>query len=473
MKILSYVSLLLVLLYGCSHKKEESKKKVAESEISTLIEAYEYGFPLVLMDLTKQVGTNVAEPDPASGRAPINQFVHMNKLPTDEFKDIVRPNLDTLYSSAWLDLSKEPLVLELPDTNDRYYLMPLLDGWTNVIKSPGKRTTGTDAKKYVIVGPNWKGDISPQYEVIRSPTNMTWILGRTQVNGKKDISNVAKIQSGYKLYPLSSIGKTYFPPKHEVDISLSGVVAPKEVYELSTDEFFNRLNQLMVTNPPAPEDKPFLDRIKHLGIAPGATFDSKKLSGADQMAIERLPLTVKEKLQRDRYTLSKPVNGWLFIRNTGVYGTRYHERAVVAHAGLGANLDEDAIYPMAAVDKFGDQLTGKKNYRLHFEKNELPPANAFWSLTVYGEDNFLVKNPIDRFALGDRDNLKYNADGSLDIYIGHRSPGKNLESNWLPAPAGDFDVTARLYWPKEEALDSKWTLPPLAPVSFQNLSSND
>lgn len=478
MKIMSYLMLTSILMCGCSHKKDEDVKManaVSGSSADTLIEAYEYGFPLVLMDVTREITTNVSEPDPERGRAPMNQFVHLKKSPDDTKKDVVRPNLDTLYSAAWLDLSQGAQVLELPDTDDRYYLMPMLDGWTNVYRSPGKRTTGTSAKKFVIVGPNSKEKIAPGLEVIKSPTEMTWILGRTQTNGKEDAkTTVAKIQSGYKLYPLSSMGKTYFPPKPEVNQALSGAVPVDTVFAMSTDEYFNRLNKLMKSNSPAAADAAILEKFKKIGVYPGAKFSSEKLSAEDKMVVAQLPQTMRSKFIKDRDQLGKNVNGWMISRGNGSYGTDYHKRAIIAFAGLGANLDADAVYPNAVFDEFNEKLDGKKNYVLHFDKNELPPVKAFWSLTVYGDDNFLVKNPINRFAIGDRDKLKFNKDGSLDIYIGHRSPGKDKQSNWLPAPSsGSFSVTGRLYWPGEKILNNEWFFPPLVPVSTKDISLND
>ena len=458
-------SLLLALSFmsfvSCSSKNKDEMSM----DPKVIAEVYHYGFPLVLMDMTKQVSTNVEAPDSEKIRAPINQFAHASKFPDANFKDVVRANVDTMYSMAWLDLSKEPMVIELPDTANRYYLMPLLDGWTNVYSSPGKRTTGTDAQKFVVVGPNWKGDTPNGMPVINSPTNITWVMGRTQANSPKDAeTTVAKIQSGFKLYPMSSIGETYVAPAGKVNGILAMNAPVDQVFAMSTKEYFNRLNKLMLENPPADADKDFLAKFKRYKIGPGEKFtyfteDEKEIKG-----LESMPHDIRAIYEKERFNLAKPVNGWMGTRNVGNYGTSYHKRAVVAYAGLGANLDTDALYYMAAEDGQGEKLDGSKKYVWHVTKAELPKVNAFWSMTVYGPDSFLVHNPINRYSLGDRNKMKYNRDGSLDIYLQSMSPGKNLEANWLPTPAtGNFDVTVRMYWPKPESANPNYTLPAIMP----------
>lgn len=469
MKYLNLI-LILIILSACSSTENKPKN---EAQSVVLQEAYEYGFPLVLMDVTKQVSTNVSSPDSEKIRAPINQFVHAKSFPDASFKDVVRPNVDTLYSMAWLDLSEQPMVLEVPETSDRYYLMPMLDGWTNVYNSPGKRTTGTHKIKFVIVGPNWQEDIPVGPRVIRSPTNMTWIIGRTQTNSQSDARNtVAKIQKGYKLYPLSALGKGYTPPAGKVDKAINMQAPVDQVFAMSTEDFFNRLNQLMLTNPPAQNDQPALEKFSKYGIGPGAKFMVEAMYPRELRKINDIPTTVKAKLNAARNTMVKPVNGWIINRDLGTYGTNYAKRAMVAFAGLGANLDEDSLYPTAVTDGNGKKLNGNTNYVLHFSKAEIPAVKAFWSLTVYGADNFLVKNPINRYALGSRDKLQYNQDGSLDIYLQNQSPGKKMESNWLPTPEGEFDVTARMYWPKPEVTKPGWKLPPVMPAKGSSTISD-
>ena len=466
MKII-FALLLPVLFFSCSSDKKE--KRQIETEV--LAEAYEYGFPLVLMDMTRRVSTNVEKLDPATIRAPKNQFVHANKFPDSNFRDFVRPNVDTLYSMAWLDLSKEPMVLEVPDTNGRYYLMPFLDGWTNVYESPGKRTTGTKKNAFLIVGPNWTAELPSNFTVIRAPTNMTWIVGRTKTNNVQDAQKtVTKIQEGYKLYPMSAYGKDYTPLTGSVDKKQKMTAPVEQVLAMSTEDFFNRLNELMVSNPPSGADQAALSKFSKYDIGPGMKFVLNAANPKEFDRMKRLPDRMKNKFAKESENLSKPENGWMLIRNVGSYGTDYHKRALIAYAGLGANLDADTLYPTTFLDRNGQKLDGKNNYTIHFAKEEIPKVKGFWSLTVYGADGFLVANSMNRFSLGDRDKLTYNKDGSLDIYLQNTSPGKNLESNWLPTPQGNFNVAARFYWPEEYMLSGAWTMPPIMPRTGPNIS---
>lgn len=464
MKTLIFYSFLIVFYFSsCSHQE---KKEVVENPSVTLTRAYTFGFPLVLMDITREIQTNVTDRNETLGRAPINQFSHAKSVPDANFRDVIRPNLDTLYSTAWLDLDHGPMVLELPDTNRRYYLMPMLDAWTNVYASPGKRTTGTKAQKYVIAGPNWQGDIPAGHKLIRSPTSLTWIIGRIQMNSAEDAkTTVARLQKGVKLYPLGK-DRNYVPPKNKVNKNIVNIDPLTKIYSLSTEDFFNRLNKLMQKNPPSEADRPSVDAFAKLGVAPGEYFNMSKFSDAEKERIANIPQERKDYFTKNFSRLGVERNHWLMPNLAmGDYKTDYDLRAIVAHQGLGANLVDDAIYPTAVVDSFGQELTGNKSYMIHFDKDQLPPVNAFWSLTIYGQDGFFVKNPMNRYALGDRNKLVYNDDGSLDIYLQRQSPGKNKEANWLPTPDGSFNVVARYYWPTDKALNPKYVMPPIMPFS--------
>jgi hypothetical protein len=427
------------------------------------VEAYVYAYPLVLMDVTRRVMTNV--PSPQDRAAPVNQFAHVPSFPTPEFQNVVSPNADTLYSVAWLDLSQEPIVLHVPDTHGRYYLMPMLDAWTNVFASPGKRTTGTGEGNFAIVGPSWQGKLPKGVREIKSPTSIAWIIGRTQTNGKDDYAAVHAIQRQYTLTPLSSFGQAYDPPAElpidpQVDLK-TPPVAQVERMDLAT--FFGTATRLMSDNPPAPADEPLLKRLASVGIVPGQEFDPAALDEATRKGLERAVATGRERIKSPPAEIQKSlVNGWLVQRTgMGTYGTDYHKRAYVALIGLGANLPQDAIYLMTRVDAEGKPLSGSSRYLLHFDRGQTPPAQAFWSVTIYGMDQFFVPNPIDRYAIGDRDKLRFNNDGSLDILIQHDSPGADNESNWLPAPAGPFNLIMRIYWPKDSMLDGSWPIPPI------------
>jgi hypothetical protein len=445
---------------------ETSTKEKVALEIG--VEAVVYGLPLVIMDITKLKTSNVAVP--AEFAAPVNQFVNVKEFPDASFTDVVRANVDTLYSRAWLDLYNEPIVLSVPDTNDRYYLMPMLDGWTNVFSSPGKRTTETKAGNFAIVGPRWQGTLPPGVTEIKSTTNMVWIIGRTQTNGPKDYAAVHTIQNQYRLTPLSAFGKPYTPPPGVVDPNVDMKTPPVEqVAKMSAAAFFSRLAALMKDNPPPPEDAPALAKLAKIGVVPGQDFDPSKLDPAVARGLKKSVSTALEKLQAAAKEVGAPLNGWRVPPMIlGKYGTDYGARAVVALIGLGANLPDDAVYPTAFVDGDGKPLNGANRYVLHFEKDQTPPVNAFWSVTMYNAQSFFAANPINRYAISSWMPLKRNTDGSVDILIQKDSPGKDEEPNWLPAADGNFSVTMRMYWPNEKPpsiLDRSWKIPPVKQTS--------
>ncbi len=423
------------------------------------VEAVVYGLPLVIMDLTRAKTTNVA----TSGGfyAPVNQFVHVRAFPDASFKDVVRANVDTLYSSAWLDLSKEPIVLSVPDTRGRFYLMPMIDAWTNIFASPGKRTTGTKAGHFAVTGPGWSGTLPAGVQELKSPTNMVWIIGRTQTNGPKDYPAVHAIQDACKLVPLSAFGKPYTAPKGEVDPAIDMKTPPVEqLKKMTTEAFLGRLAELLKANPPPASEAPVLAKLAKIGVVPGEKFDPSKLDPAVAKGLKNAFPVAMEKLQVASKESGAPVNGWRVPPMVlGNFGTDYGTRAVVALVGLGANLPADAVYPSAFVDADGQPLNGAHRYVLHFEKGAEPPVNAFWSVTMYDAQSFFVDNKLNRYAISSWMPLKRNPDGSIDVYIQNESPGKDRETNWLPAPKGEFNVTMRMYWPREKdpsILDSTW-----------------
>ena len=445
--------------------KKETPDEAADLRRDTAKDAYVYGYPLVLMDVTRALMTNV--PSSSGVGAPMGQFANARAFPDATFVDVVSPNADTLYSSAWLDLKQEPVVLSVPDTHGLYYLMPMLDAWTNVFASPGKRTTGTAKGDYAITGPGWSGTLPAGVKEIKSPTNMVWILGRTQTNGKADYAAVHAIQDKYSLTPLSAWGRAYTPPATvPIDPKIDMKAAPVDtVAAMDAETFFNRLAMLMKDNPPPAADAPMVARLSSIGVVPGQPFHLNR--NGDGVGIPDGVDDGKKRVVELGHDPgnTKLVNGWLLAAgDRGTYGTNYRVRAGVAWVGLGTNLPADAVYPMARIDGDGNPLNGGYKYVVHFDKGQTPPANAFWSLTMYNAKQAFVANPIDRFAIGDRDKMKFNRDGSLDIYIQHDSPGREKESNWLPADAGDFNVILRIYWPGESVLNGTWTPPPVKKV---------
>lgn len=427
------------------------------------VEAYTYLYPLVTMDVTRKQFTNVAERDDKVLRAPMNTFVHARTFPSADFKGVVRPNFDTLYSSAWLDLSKEPMIVSAPDTGGRYYLLPMLDMWTDVFAVPGKRTTGTKAGNFAVVAPGWQGQLPDGVERIQSPTPYIWIIGRTQTNGPKDYDAVHKIQDGYKITPLSQWGKEPEPVKGEVDPKVDMKTPPLEqVNKMPAADYFQYGLALMAANAPHLTDQAINARMRRIGLIPDGTFDFAKLDPAVQQALKQAAEDGLKVMKEKTPTLARVVNGWQMNTDTmGVYGNYYLKRAIVALVGLGANQPEDAVYPFCLTDGKGKPLLGDNKYVLHFAKDQLPPAGAFWSVTMYDEQGFPVANSLNRFALGDRDPMKYNADGSLDIYMQNINPGADKEANWLPAPGAPMamTVTMRIYAPKLEVLTGAWVPP--------------
>jgi hypothetical protein len=453
----------------------QERATLTEQEMRQIAaDAYIYAYPLVVMEVSRRAMTNVEAPDPSGGsHAPINQFAHMRAFPDASFTDVVRPNADTLYSSLWYDVSKEPLVISVATSGQRYFLLPMLDMWTDVWASPGTRTTGNAAQTFAIVGPRWQGTLPPDMEMLRSPTETGWMIGRTQTNGKDDYDNVHKFQASLAAVPLSAWGQPYTPPKAQVNPQQDGSAPGEQVAQMDAATFFATFAEATKGNPPHANDYPILQRMKRIGLVPGQAFDMTRASPPLRAALERAVSEGQRQIDQGFEHLGTSVNGWTWSASPiGTYGTDYLRRAMVAYYGLGANLSEDAIYPSTHADVNDEPLDSDLAYVIRFAKHDLPPANAFWSITLYNQRQFFADNPIGRYAIGDRDKLKYGADGSLEIYIQRDSPGREREANWLPAPKdGPFDLTMRLYWPKAEAFDGSWEPPPVErgePLSGQN-----
>ena len=421
-------------------------------------EAYIFGYPLVTMEMTRRIITNVAE---AHGtRGPMGQLIKMRSYPDAAFRDVTAPNADTLYTNAFFDVGREPWVLSIPDMKGRYSLMPMLDGWTTVFQVPGKRTTGTGAQTYAITGPGWKGTLPEGVTEYKSPTSIVWLLGRIYCTGTpEDYAAVHKLQDEFRLVPLSAYGKPYTPQPGKIDPSLDMRTAVRDqVNRMDAVSYFTLLCELMKTNPPSVADASHAARFERIGIVPGKHFDKSKLKAE---FTRRVPDVAFDRIMQ-QFKVLKSENGWSFTTSTGIYGTDYLMRAFVTAIGLGANRPQDAIYPTSKVDAKGHKYHGSNKYVMRFPKGHLPPVEGFWSLTMYDEAYFFVNNPLNRYSLSPRQNLQVNPDGSTDLYIQKDSPGKDKESNWLPAPPGDFLLMLRLYWPSEtepSLINGTWTIP--------------
>jgi hypothetical protein len=426
------------------------------------IDAYIYFYPLVTMDITRKQFTNIA-PGKEFGKGPMNMSVSIPAYPPADFKGVVRSNFDTLYSIAWLDLTKEPLIVSAPDTAGRYYLLPMLDMWTDVFASPGWRTTGTQAGNFLVTPPGWTGTVPTRFTQIKAPTAYVWIIGRTKTDGPADYAAVHKIQAGYKVTPLSEWGKTPKPVEVKIDPTVDMKTPPKtQVDMMPAGKYFAYAAETMKLQPPHITDEPIIAQMKRIGIEPGKSFDFDKLDPAVKKALESVPDDAQKLMAWKLPTIARVVNGWSMNTDTmGVYGNYYLKRAIVTQVGLGANLPEDAIYPLNLADETGKPLDGANQYSIHFDKGAAPPVNAFWSITLYDAEGFQVGNVLNRFAVSNWMPFKYNADGSLDLYFQSDSPGKDKEANWLPAPKTPFNLTMRLYAPQSDALTGKWNPPPV------------
>lgn len=458
------VILSAILLTGPALRAEE----VSESEATAIgTDAYIYGYSLVTMEITRRVMTAVPAPDLKVMRSPMGQFLKARSYPDASYRDVTAPNADTLYSSAWLEVSKEPYVLSMPDMGDRYYLMPMLCGWTDVFASPGSRTAGEKAANYLITGPGWSGTAPAGMHVLQSPTSIVWLLGRTYCAGTpEDFNATHAVMDKYGLVPLSAWGKPYTAPASvPVDPGIDAKTPPREqVDRMDAGAYFKLLAALMKDNPPAAADAPILARMAKVGIAPGKEFDISKIDPAVAKGLAQGCKAGLDRILEETRHPGKTVNGWQ-ITFTGEYGTEYLFRAAVTLVGLGANLAKDACYPMTSVDSDGKALDGAQRYTIRFEKGEMPPANGFWSLTMYDAHYFFVANKLNRYTLSPRNTFEVNADGSVELYIQRESPGAGKEANWLPAPAGPFHLMLRLYWPKETFLDGSWSPPAVRRVS--------
>ena len=422
-------------------------------------DAYLYFYSLITMDVTRKQLINT-EPGKGIG-GPMNMFVNIPAFPSADMKVVVRPNFDTLYSSAWLDLTTEPVVVSVPDTAGRYYLLPMLDMWTDVFASPGWRTTGTQAGNYLVAPPRWSGTVPAGVVRIDAPTPYVWIIGRTKTDGPPDYDAVRKIQANFKITPLSGWGQPPKPVQQVIDRSVDVKTPPKRLVDgMSGESFFTYAAELLKLHPPHITDQPIIAQMRRIGIEPGKILDLASLDPVVKKAMQGAPEAAQRLMAWKVATVARVSNNWSMNTDTmGVYGNYYLKRAIVTQLGLGANVPEDAVYPFNLGDEAGKPLDGANKYTVTFEKGATPPADAFWSITLYDVEGFQVANPLDRFAVSSWMPFKYNSDGSLTLYFQSENPGKGNEANWLPAPKGPFTLTMRIYAPKSEVLTGKWNPP--------------
>jgi hypothetical protein len=424
------------------------------------MQAYIYGFPYVYMSEVRwgQVAQKV-DPEILPHTA-VNHFWHNKVMGGPESKAGGSPNNDTLYSIAWLDLSKEPVVLSVPELGDRYYTMEIASFDSDNFAYVGTRTTGTKAGNYAIVGPSWKGGLpSGVQQLPPSRTPSAFILGRTLLRGADDLPAIRAVMAQYKLTPLSLWGKPGAQAPESYD-----VLKP---FDRKTDPLadWKTMNATMGENPPPARHELLLKQFAQIGIGPGLDVDTEDEAtkrGLARAAVDGRNLLDAAIRQGAR---QKNVNGWKYpppdMGRAGDSDDFILRAALQSLWGIVANDPAEAIYLNSSTDPDGQQLTGANRYVLHFSKGGQPEVKAFWSVTLYDAQHNLVANPLKRYALGDRDKLQFNADGSLDIYIQNGSPGADKETNWLPAPTGEFNLVLRSYLPSVDIQEQRWMPPPM------------
>ncbi|NLR94408.1 DUF1254 domain-containing protein [Flammeovirga agarivorans] len=459
-----FVSGLMNLANAQSNTGTEQSEKV-----KLLTEAYLYGYPVLTMAETFRSVTNTELPDPIKGKSPVNQAATLYPFPKAGFTAVVRPNLDTYYNMVYANLENGPLYIHLPATK-RYYLIPILNAYGDVVQSLGSRTTGQDDLDIVLVGPDFNGELPKDLLVIRSNTNLNWMLGRVQVDNDKDgKSEVKNFYNEMIVRPLAERGNSKYKAPKGTYKPANEVVPMKAVDDLEITAFYNKMMELLLTNPPQEADKAFIEKLAEVGITPGGNFDITAFTSEEQKAIKAIPSNVQKLFAHLTAHPDKNLvqNGWFVVtKGLGEYGTNYALRAYVTKIGFGANTAEDAIYPNAAIDVEGNKFNGSNQYILHFDADKLPPVKGFWSITMYNKEGFLVDNTIDRYNLSNKKELQYNEDGSLDIYIQATAP-EGMESNWLPSTTAgvEFELTFRMYWPSEAILNRTWVMPGVKKVN--------
>lgn len=430
-------------------------------DIATL--AYLWGYPLITSQRSFDYFTNPNTPT-VVGQGPENEMNCARQLVNASFTDIVTPNDDTLYCQAWMDLTKEPLVLKVPSVQDRYISFQFLDAYTNDYTYLGTRASGGSEGTYLIAGPNWDGQVPQDMTKIWSPTNIVWIINRILVTGDSDLPNVHDIQDKISLIPLSVFegNTTNTQAADETTLSSQVPIKPQPANIPTTGiKLYDELGQAMINNPLNPPDPGLVAKLASIGIGPGkipSVEANDTIKTALQTGIQEGEKLIDEKLAN----IGTVVNGWSVNTQTGIYGNDYLTRAAIAKLGFGANIPQEALYPTTLTDNQGKPYNGTNKYVIHFDPGQTPPVDGFWSITMYNEEKYFYDNPLNRYSIGKyTDGLNTNEDGSLDIYIQNQSPGADKESNWLPSPADGFYMVLRMYLPTEQVLNGTWTPPPV------------
>jgi hypothetical protein len=427
----------------------EAKEELA---YATGVQAFIYSYPLIHVNLFRHMFHNKSAP---SYRGPANQLNHRRQLQSSKEATAASPNNDTLYTLAFVDLSSQPLVIETPEMGDRYYTIQLADFYAANFGDIGTRHNAGKPGKYLVVGPNWQGSPGPGVtEVYRSPTPWAMILLRVLVDNKKELEVVHVLQDSFKFKTID--GKAMAPFDSAMLPGIPDARNPTELWAV--------INRELTANPPPASDRSLVEQFAIVGIGPGQSEDISKLDPAVQKGLMRAAATGMQIVSAAAKDIAwgKNYNHWGYTKpDIGRYGADYLYRAGVTRMGLMANDPVEASYLSAYTGADGNTLRGGKSYRIRFSADNFPPAKAFWSITMYNLDNFtLVDNPIGRYSIGDRTaGLQYGDDGSLLINLSNAMPDKDLKSNWLPAPAGDFYLIMRVYLPEDSVVQQQWRPP--------------
>lgn len=448
-----------------SERVEEASTTAAQPEESEdnwkiIEDVYIFAFPLVLVDATAANATNTVAP--TDTKAPVNQMIHASKLADADTKSVVTPNVDTVYTQVFFDLSEDAMVYQKPAA-DRFFSIELLDAYTNSAAILGTGGDTQDEKTYLIAGPDFDGEVPDGMELVQLPTNNAWMIARIMVENSADLENVYAIQDAMELTPLAAYGRESDLPEGAYDES-KDYVPIEHVFSMTPQEFFSRANELMVKNPPTEADQAMVEKMESISVGAGLLFDASILGEDAANRWTGMLNGLEGKLLESSSDFMVQTGIWEFFGEPiAEFGTEYDYRTLIAIGGLGANPVSVAIYPQATHDDDGQVLNGENTYILHF--NEAPSVEeyGFWSLTAYGEDKFLIDNSLDRYPVNDRSDLKFNEDGSLDILMQADPPeDETIMNNWLPVKPEQFHLYLRVYLPDSNMLGGDWLAPSIA-----------
>ncbi|HEY2384236.1 MAG TPA: DUF1254 domain-containing protein [Terriglobia bacterium] len=444
-------------------RNRSEKRRWNEEDIQGLAEeVYVYGYPALLLDTMRRMHT--AFPFPTAEGAPINHFWHSRFLPHLHLKRPLRPHADSLSSTAWVDVSREPVIVSIPAT-DRYYLLSIFSAWGDIFEAISTRTGGMGGLRAALVGPRWKGRLPDGVSSLVTSSNIVWINGRVQMTGAEDLQLAHHVQDQFALTPLSGWGKSEpphtspFPP--DID---KGATALDYVGKLSAPGFYTRLSRLMRKIPPPVSDALVLRRFAQIGFFPSDDFAFERLPALTAQAMQSATTGARLTIARAAESPALHVNNWSMRIHPRRSDRNYLSRAAAAMSGFSYSLAEEVTAFHAAKDRAGEMLRGTNEYVIQFDQEHLPPVNGFWSVTLYDSKHLLSANSIHRHVLGDRDRLRLNPDNSISIYIQHNWPGTMKDCNWLPAPRETFELVLQLYWPKTEVLGGMWRPPALTRI---------